>query len=106
MNTIKHFLLITCLSAGLPTLAADPSPGSPTNEAPNAPVTTLETSPGKAPQAAAPALVADSLTNAVPETNAVTGTNAIAAGSPAVPPVAVENGTNGLRLNFHSAPLN
>ena len=25
---------------------------------------------------------------------------------PAVPPVVVENGTNGLRLNFHNAPLN
>jgi type II secretory pathway component GspD/PulD (secretin) len=113
MNTIKHFLLMTCLSAGLPTLAADLAPGFPTNEAPNGPITTLQTSPGKpplapteAPQAATPALVADSLTNAVAETNAVTGTNAIAAGSPAVPPVVVENGTNGLRLNFHSAPLN
>jgi hypothetical protein len=113
MNTIKHFLLITCLSAGLPILAADPAPGFPTNEAPNAPVTTIQTSPGQpplapteAPEAATPALVADSLTNAVAETNAVTGTNAIAAAGPAVPPVVVENGTNGLRLNFHNAPLN
>jgi len=113
MKTIKHFLLITCLSAGLPILAADPAPGFPTNEAPNAPVTTIQTSPGQpplapteAPEAATPALVADSLTNAVAETNAVTGTNAIAAAGPAVPPVVVENGTNGLRLNFHNAPLN
>src|SRR5664279_4592242 len=113
MNTIKHFLLITCLSAGLPILAADPAPGFPTNEAPNAPVTIIQTSPGQpplapteAPEAATPALVADSLTNAVAETNALTGTNAIATGSPAVPPVVVENGTNGLRLNFHNAPLN
>ena len=113
MNTIKHFLLITCLSAGLPTLAADPAPGFPTNEAPNAPVTTIQTSPGQpppapteAPQAATPAQVADLVTNAVAETNALTGTNAIAAAGPAVPPVVVENGTNGLRLNFHNAPLN
>jgi hypothetical protein len=113
MNTIKHFLLITCLSAGLPTLAADPAPGSPTNEAPNAPVTTIQTSPSQpppapteAPQAATPAQVADLVTNAVAETNALTGTNAIAAAGPVVPPVVVENGTNGLRLNFHNAPLN
>src|ERR1035441_9874148 len=113
MNTIKHFLLMTCLSAGLPTLAADPAPGFPTNEAPNAPVTTIQTSPGQpppvpteAPQAATPAQVADLVTNAVAETKALTGTNAIAAAGPAVPPVVVENGTNGLRLNFHNAPLN
>ena len=113
MNTIKHFLLITCLSAGLPTLAADPSSGSPTNEAPNAPVTTIQTSPGQtplaptyAPEAATPAQVADLVTNAVAGTNAVTGTNATAAASPALPPVVVENGTNGLRMNFNKAPLN
>jgi general secretion pathway protein D len=46
------------------------------------------------------------VTNAVAETNALTGTNAIAAAGPVVPPVVVENGTNGLRLNFHNAPLN
>jgi general secretion pathway protein D len=36
----------------------------------------------------------------------VAGTNALADANPAVPPVVVENGTNGLRLNFHGAPLN
>jgi type II secretory pathway component GspD/PulD (secretin) len=120
MKTIKDFLLITCLSAGLPTLAADSAPGSPTNEAPSVPARIIQTSPGQppapteAPEAttnavaapAAPALVSDGATNAVVGTNAISDTNAIAAASPAVPPVIVENGTNGLRLNFQHAPLN
>jgi type II secretory pathway component GspD/PulD (secretin) len=114
MKTIKHFLLITCLSAGLPALAADPAPGSPINEAPRAPATTIQTNtdqpppvPTEAPEAAAytvatpaaTALAADLVTNAVSGPNAVTGTNASA------PTVVVENGTNGLRLNFRGAPL-
>jgi type II secretory pathway component GspD/PulD (secretin) len=114
MKTIKHFLLITCLSAGLPALAADPAPGSPINEAPRAPATTIQTNtdqpppvPTEAPEAAAntlatpaaTALTADLVTNAVSGSNAVTGTNA------AAPTVVVENGTNGLRLNFRGAPL-
>jgi general secretion pathway protein D len=44
--------------------------------------------------------------DAVNSTNVVAGTNAIAAANPAEPPVVVETGTNGLRLNFHNAPLN
>jgi type II secretory pathway component GspD/PulD (secretin) len=114
MKTIKHFLLITCLSAGLPALAADPAPGSPINEAPRAPATTIQTNtdqpppvPTEAPEAAAStlatpaatALAADLVTNAVSGSNSVTGTNASA------PTVVVENGTNGLRLNFRGAPL-
>jgi general secretion pathway protein D len=39
-------------------------------------------------------------------TNTVAGTNAVADAIPAVPPVVVENSTNGVRLNFHNAPLN
>jgi hypothetical protein len=31
MNTIKHFLLIVCLSTGIPLLAAEPAPAAPTN---------------------------------------------------------------------------
>src|ERR1019366_4011905 len=114
MKTIKHFLLITCLSAGLPALAADPAPGSPINEAPSAPATNIQTNtdqpppvPTEAPEAAAntlatpaaTALTADLVTNAVSGSSAVTGTNA------AAPTVVVENGTNGLRLNFRGAPL-
>lgn len=114
MKTIKHFLLITCLSAGLPALAADPAPSSPTNEAPSAPPTTIQTNtdqpppvPTEAPEAAtntvatpaATALDTDLVTNAVSGSNGVTGTNA------AAPTVVVENGTNGLRLNFRGAPL-
>ena len=45
MNTIKHFLLIACLSTGIPLLAAEPTPGAPTNEAPSAPATTIQTQP-------------------------------------------------------------
>src|SRR5208283_1676508 len=37
---------------------------------------------------------------------AVTGTNAVAAATPAESPIVVENGTNGFRLNIHGAPLN
>jgi general secretion pathway protein D len=63
--------------------------------------------PTEAPEAAAntvvtpaaTALAADLVTNAVSGPNAVTGTNA------AAPTVVVENGTNGLRLNFRGAPL-
>jgi len=95
-------------------LAADQAPGSPTNEAPSAPATTIQTNtdqpppvPTEAPEAAAntvatpaaTALTADLVTNAVSGPNAVTGTNS------AAPTVVVENGTNGLRLNFRGAPL-
>ena len=120
MNTIKHFLLIACLSTGIPILAAEPAPGAPTNEAPSAPATTIQTNtdqpppaPTAAPEAATnavatpatPAPVPDLATNSVAGTNAVTGTNTVAAANPAVPSVVVENGTNGLRLNIHNAPL-
>ena len=37
--------------------------------------------------------------------NAVTGTNAVAGTNAAAPAVVVENGANGLRLNFRGAPL-
>src|ERR1019366_7590746 len=94
MRTINHILLISCLSAGIPIKAAEPTAGAATNattsaaDATNTPVTS-----------AASAAVPDQATNAV------IGTNALAA-APAVPAVVVENGTNGLRLNFHNAPLN
>ena len=100
MRTINHILLISCLSAGIPIMAAEPTAGAATNattsaaDATNTPVTS-----------AASAAVPDQATNSVAGTNAVIGTNALAA-APAVPAVVVENGTNGLRLNFHNAPLN
>jgi hypothetical protein len=106
MKTINHFLLITCLSAGTSILAAEPPSGAPTNEAPGAPATVLETTTNAAASGSEPALAPDLATNAVAGTNAVADTNALAAAIPAVPPVVVENGTNGLRLNFHGAPLN
>jgi general secretion pathway protein D len=104
MRTINHFLLMACLSTGLPILAAEPTVGSPANESPHAPATMIQSSTGQLPPAPAAAPVLDLATNSVAGTNAVLGTNVMAV--PAVPPVVVENGTNGLRLNFHNAPLN
>jgi general secretion pathway protein D len=116
MKTINHFLLITCLSTGLPILAAEPTPSAPTNEAPSAPPPAIQASTGQPPpaptatpeaatnaSATSAAAVLDVATNSVAGTNAITGTNTVAA---AIPPVVIENGTNGLRLNFHNAPLN
>jgi hypothetical protein len=117
MRTINHLLLITCLSTGIPILAAEPSPGAATNEAPtSAPAATIQSGaaqPQSAPTAAppdattaTPGPASDLANNAVSGTNAVAGTNALAASIPTEPAVVVENGTNGLRLNFHNAPLN
>jgi type II secretory pathway component GspD/PulD (secretin) len=120
MKTINQFLLIAWLSTGTAILAAEPAPGVPTNEPPSAPATTIragtdQAAPAPAPPsetvanpAAIPAamdLAPDRATKAVAGTNAVTATNAVAAANPAPPPVVVENGTNGLRLNFRGAPL-
>jgi general secretion pathway protein D len=93
MKTINHFLLMACLSAGIPILAAEPPPG---------PTPALGTVTNAVMSSAAPAPVPDLASNVVAGTNAVTGTNAAAA---AAPTVVVENGTNGLRLNFRGAPL-
>ena len=119
MKTIKHFLLITCLSTGIPILAAEPAPGVPTNEAPSAPATdhpdehrstaacanrgsggrhqrgrhTRHAGPGSRTSPPTPSrLPTPSLapTQSPPACRAA---------------VVVENGTNGLRLNFHNAPL-
>src|ERR1035437_10501349 len=98
MRTINHFLLMACLSTSMPILAAEPTAGSPTNEPPHAPATTIQSSTGQLPPALAAAPVLDLATNSV------AGTNAMAV--PAMPPVVVENGTNGLRMNFNKAPLN
>ena len=62
MNTINHFLLITCLSTGIPILAAEPTPGAPTNEAPSAPATAIQPSTGQ-PQPA-PTAAPEAATNA------------------------------------------
>ena len=97
MKTNHHFLLIACLSAGLPILAAEPTPSEPTNGASGAPATTLRTDADQPPP---PAEASETVTNAV------AGTNAVAASSLDVPPVVVENGTNGVRMNFNKAPLN
>ena len=106
MRTINHFLLMTCLSTGIPILAAEPTPASPTNELPSALATTSQSSTAQPSPAPAAAPVLDLATNPVTSTNALPGTNAVAVAVPAVPPVVVENGPNGLRLNFHNAPLN
>src|ERR1019366_3453304 len=99
-------------------LAAELTPGGPTNTAPGAQATAIQANTGQSPPApiatpeattnasatqAASAPVPDLGTNSVAATNAITGTNTVAA---AIPQVVVENGTNGLRLNFNGAPLN
>jgi len=121
MKTIKHLLLVTCLATGIPILAAEPAPAAPTNEAPSAPATTIQTNTDQPPPAptatpeaatntattpATPAPIADLVTNAVAGTNAVTGTNAVAGTNAEAPTVVVENGTNGILMNFRNAPLN
>jgi type II secretory pathway component GspD/PulD (secretin) len=120
MKTIHHLLLTACLSAGLPILAAEASGGAPTNEASSAPATTIQTNmvqtlpaPNTTPEAATNAAATplaqvpgpDLATNSVAGTNAGTGTNTVANANAGAPPVIIENGANGLRLNIHNAPL-
>ena len=96
MKTIHHFLLIACLSASIPILAAEPTP---------APIPAPQAATNGAATPAAPALVPGVATNAIAAANAVTGTNTVAGTNAAAPAVVIENGTNGMRLNFHGAPL-
>ena len=70
MKTINHFLLITCLSTGIPILAAEPAPGAPTNEAPSAPATTIQTNTDQPPPAPTPAPEAATNAAATPATPA------------------------------------
>ena len=63
MNTIKHYLLIACLSAGMPDPGRGPDARAPTNEAPSAPVTAIQTSTGQPPPA--PTAAPEAATNAV-----------------------------------------
>src|ERR1035437_8119934 len=97
MKTIHHLLLIACLSAGIPILAAEPTPGALTNQAPGTPATVIQPSTGEPTPAPTPAWQ--------DAANAPAGTNALAAPHPAAPTIVVENSTNGMRLNFHGAPL-
>jgi hypothetical protein len=119
MNTTKYLLLIACLTS-IPILAAEPTPGVLTNEASGAPATALQPNAGQQPPAPTPASgVATNVTatpapsaegpglttNTVAGSGAITVTNVVAATN-AGPAVAVEYGTNGLRVNFRGAPLN
>src|SRR5512135_1107435 len=107
MKTVKHFLLITCLSTtGISTLAAESTPDPLTNEPPSAPATTIQagagqpfSAPALAPETTnAPAATATpppapgNTTNAVVAASTVAATNAVAVTNAAVPPVVVENG--------------
>ena len=117
MKTIHHFLLIACLSAGMP----DPGRGT---DARRSHQRTAQRAGHDHPSehrstAARTSRRPEAATNAAATprtgagsglaTNAVAGTNAASdqcvAASTAAPPVVVENGTDGLRLNFHDAPL-
>src|SRR5512139_2835428 len=117
MKTIRHFLLITCLSTtGIPMLAAESIPDPLTNEPPSAPATAIRAAadqpqPPSAPApetanmpaaAATPAPAPAVATNAVVAASTRAATKAVALTNAAVPPVLVEDGTNGLRLNFRN----
>ena len=101
MNSTNHFLLIASLATGISLRAAQAPSANPTNDASAAPVTAVRAADGQ--EQPAP----ETVTNAVGTPTAPDlATNAVAATSAVEPPVVVENGTNGLRLNFHNAPLN
>jgi hypothetical protein len=104
MKTLHHLLLSACLCAGISILAAEPTPGVPTNEAPSAPATAIQPGAGQPPPAPIPA--PPDAAPAAAAANAITGTNVAAVPRPAAPTVVVDNSTNGMRLNFHGAPLN
>ena len=109
MKTINHILLIACLAAGLPILAAESTPGATTNEPPSAPAKAIQANPDQPPSA--PAALPETFANA-PATRAAVaqvpglGTNAAAAATAVLPPVVVENSSTGLSLTFNDAPLN
>lgn len=122
MKTINHLLLFACLSAGTycAALAAQAAADTPTNEAPAALAATNPATAGE--QQAMPTPAAGSVSGAVAPvpaagqapnlaTDAAAGanpapdTNALTVAIAKEPPVIVEDGTNGLRLNFHNAPL-
>jgi general secretion pathway protein D len=112
MKIIHHLLLVACLATGMPILAADSTPGAPattiqtnTDQPPLAPTAAPEAVTNAPATSLAQAPVPDFATNSVAGTNAVTRTNSVAVANTAAPPVFIENGANGLRLNIHNAPL-
>jgi general secretion pathway protein D len=113
MKIIHHLLLVACLATEMPVLAAEPTPSAPvttiqtnTDQPPLATTATPEAATNAATTTLVPAPVPDLATNSLAGTNAVSGTNAVATANTAAPPVVMEFGTNGLRLNIHNAPLN
>jgi len=118
MKTIKHLLLLICLATNISSIpAAEPSAGAVTNGAPVPPAVTnqavVEPQPATqipsavpASNSVAPSAATVQVPNVAAGASPASGTNAAVATSPEVPPVVVEHGTNGLRLNFHNAPLN
>ncbi len=122
MKTINHLLLFTCLSAGTgcAALAAQAAAGAPTNEAPTALAATnpatasqqqamltpaAESVSGTVAPVSATAQAPNLATDAAAGANPAPDTNVLTVAIAKEPPVIVENGTNGLRLNFHNAPL-
>jgi len=100
MKTIHHLLLFAGLTAGVCAAGAAPAPDEIPTNAPPAALADTKAAPA-GPQPAAPASPAENA--GAP----AAGTNGVAAAAAALePPVRVEQGTNGLRLNFHNAPLN
>jgi type II secretory pathway component GspD/PulD (secretin) len=113
MKTIPHLFLAACLATGMPILAAEPTPGASattvqtnTDQSPPAPAATPDAAANAAATPTAQTSGSDFATNSIAGTNAVTSTNTVAAAIPAAPLMVMENGTNGLCLNIHNAPLN
>lgn len=98
MKPIKTILILAGLSAGLSISAAEPPAGAPTNPPPA--TAALTNAPAGA--GAATAVAAAPVPAPAAPTNAAAGASTNAA--PAV--IVAENTTNGLRINFHGAPLN
>src|ERR1039457_1309983 len=103
MKTIPHLFLAACLATGMPILAANPPPGAPatttqtnTDQSPPAPTATPDATTNAAATPMAQVPGSDLATNSVAGTNALTGTNTVAAAIPAAPLMVMENGTNGL----------
>lgn len=105
MNTIKYLFITASLSAAIPLGAADTTTAGSTNGAPGAPAAVLAlTSTNEAAQPAPATDTAGAVTNL----GALSGSVGVSGASTNVEPATfmVGSGTNGLRLNFHNAPLN
>ncbi|MGA2863354.1 MAG: secretin N-terminal domain-containing protein [Verrucomicrobiota bacterium] len=108
MKTMNTLLLLAGLATGSMLRAAEPPPGAPADTNPAAPAeaVTAATNAVPAPASGDTSAQAAAATNAVPAPASGDSSAQAAAATNAAPAVTVENGANGLLLNFHGAPLN